>query len=595
MLRNAKRVQYIALIGVLFLTITIAHSITTENAFEGVSAAVLPECSDGIDNDVDGIVDYPLDHDCDSQHDMHEGTTSRDLYLTISDGIDEIKTEDNSTYTIGLRTESTQPELVTVRFYKPDFMSVTSSSENGKVFGNTVVWKDTVIHPGYVKELFVNTYLNSDAREGDLLIAEAYAGDIRVTDTTKVYSKDKMRVPMEVFVDDGKIYAEPDEMLTYQVLVKNTFGKDREFTLRTQLPPPLHFMGASGDYKRTNRSVEWEKQFLPAGGEALYELKAQIDRETTEFGMLRVRFATEAAFGTDTTTILYEELPPAAINVRMTDGYSEARVGELLTYAVDIKNNQAKLVQGVDVKGAIPMYTEFVDASEGGYWNGQDIFWKGVTISPHGSRTLLFTVRVRSDAPLGANLRGSIHVEGREAVDQTTVSERNVKLADKTPERPQIRNTLLRKIADRHEVRPGDTVGYSIYLKNTYDHPIRNVRIEDRIDSQYSAIVDAQQGVMEGDRIVWNVPVLNPGEGWEVHYTVRIFQNVPHGMEISNIVSVNGEGLESISLSERVRVGAVGVVTRLPKSGAPLDTIFVSMMAVLSGIPTLWMRRKYLV
>ncbi|HCI03693.1 TPA: hypothetical protein DE059_02080 [Candidatus Peribacteria bacterium] len=594
MLRIAKRTRILASIGVLTLVLTAVHSIVVQNAFEGISAAIFPECSDGIDNDVDGIIDYPFDHDCDSPSDLQEGTTDRDLYLTISDGLEEINTDDNATYTIGLRTDSSQPELVTVRFYKPQFSTVTTASENGRIAGNTVIWKDTVIHPGYVKELFVNIHLNSDAREGDLIIAEAYAGDIRVTDATRVHDGNKMRVPMEVFVDDGKIYAEPDEILTYQVLVKNTFGEDREFTLRTQLPPPLHFMGASGEYKRTNRSVEWENQFLPAGGEALYELKAQIDRETTEFGTLRVRFAVEAAFGTDTTTILYEELPPATIDVGMTDGYSEAKVGELLTYAINIKNNQTKLVQGVDVKGAIPMYAEFVDASEGGYWNGQDVFWKGVTVSPHGSRTLLLTVRVRRDAPLGAIMRGSVSVEGRDAVDQTVVSDRNVK-SGQTVERPMNQKTLLRKVADRHEVRPGDTVRYSIYLKNTYDHPIRNVRIEDRIDSQFSEVSDAQQGVMEGDRIVWNVPVLNPGEGWEVHYTVRVFSNVPHGMEIANIVSVNGEGLESISLSERVRVGSVGVVTKMPKSGAPLDVIFASLMAVLSGVPTILIRRRYII
>ena len=309
MLRNAKRMQYVAFVGVLFLIITTVHSVSVENAFESVSAAIFPECSDGIDNDVDGIIDYPLDHDCDSPNDMQEGAKNRDLYMTISDGLEEINTDDNATYTIGLRTDSSQPELVTVRFYKPQFSTVTTASENGRITGNSVVWKDTVVHPGYVKELFVNIHLNNDAQEGDLIVAEAYAGDIRVTDTTRVHDGIKMRVPMEVFVDDGKIYAEPDEILTYQVLVKNTFGEDREFTLRTQLPPPLHFIGASGEYKRTNRSVEWENQFLPAGGEALYELKAQINRETTEFGMLRVRFATEAAFGTDSTTILYEELP----------------------------------------------------------------------------------------------------------------------------------------------------------------------------------------------------------------------------------------------------------------------------------------------
>jgi len=194
-------------------------------------------------------------------------------------------------------------------------------------------------------------------------------------------------------------------------------------------------------------------------------------------------------------------------------------------------------------------------------------------------------VRVASDAPLGNTLRNSIMAAGRIAVDATEVGERRIRNSASAP-RPQAKNVILRKSSDRQEVRPGDTVRYSIFVKNTLGHVIRNVRVEDRMDTSYSAIVDARAGVMSGDRIVWDIPRLEPGEGWEVSYTARVSSGAPHGMEIANVVSVQGEGLERISLTERVRTSSIGVITKLPSSGVPMDLLLAGLMMILSAVAT---------
>jgi len=162
----------------------------------------------------------------------------------------------NTTYTIGLRTDKSIPQLVTVRFYKPDFAAVMAVNENGRIEGDLVIWRNVTVQPGYVKKLSVYAHVKNNVKEGELLIADAYAGGIRATDTTRVVRGEGMRVPMEIFVDDGKMYAEPDEVLNYTITVKNGFGPDRDFTLRTQLPPTLRFLDATGEFRRDNRSIK---------------------------------------------------------------------------------------------------------------------------------------------------------------------------------------------------------------------------------------------------------------------------------------------------------------------------------------------------
>jgi len=591
MYRFSERVKIVAILGAVALILAVAHTLV-----KGVPAdealAVYPECSDGYDNDVDGQVDYPEDTDCDSPVDQREGELGHDLFISLSDGLNEVENGESATYTIALRTNEDDPQLVDVRFFLPELVSFMTASESGRREGAAIVWKDVYVQPSYVKNLYVTVQVNQDASDGNILYSEASADGERASDTTQVREEEIGIAPLEIFVDDGRIYAEPSEELHYKIVVKNHFGPDRDFTLYTHIPSFLRFMDATGGYKRDNRSVEWHDQFIAHGETVVYDLFGVIERDAPEFANLRLRVSSDAALGSDTTTVLYEQIPPAALELSIDDGNSTALNGQELTYLIHIRNNQGKLLTGVDVKNGMPVYTEFVSATEGGYWTGKEVHWKDLTVSPFGSRTMQVTLRVRSDAPLGAQLRHSVRSAGREAVDVTEVSDR----ASSQGAVQQVNSPrLLRKVSDRTEVRPGDTVSYTIYVQNTLEHPVLNVHVEDRMDSRFSTVLNAEHGQMLGDRIVWDIPHLDPGQKWQVTYTVRVNPDVPHGTELANVVTVNGEGMESVSLTHRTYTTRIGVVTELPKSGAPLDVLFASFMALFSGFPTLWIRRRSMI
>ncbi|MBU0767157.1 DUF11 domain-containing protein [Patescibacteria group bacterium] len=588
----SQRVKIVAILGAVALVLAVAHTLVKGVPADQAFAVAAPECTDGLDNDVDGQVDYPEDTDCDSPGDPQEGELGQKLFISLSDGFNEVENGGAITYTIALRTTEDDPQLIDVRFFLPELVSFINASESGRKEGAAIVWNDVYVQPQYVKNLNVTVRVNQDVRDGIILYAEVTADGERASDTTQVKEEEFGMAPLEIFVDDGRVYAEPMEELHYKIIVKNQFGPDRNFSLYSHIPPFLSFLDASGGYKRDNRSVEWHDQFIANGETLVYDLLGVIERNTPEFSNLRLRVSSDAALGTDTTSILYEQIPPAALDLSIDDGQSTAVNGQELTYLVRISNNQGKLLTGVDIKNGLPIYTEFVSATEGGYWTGKEVHWKDITISPFGSRTLQVTLRVRSDAPLGAQLRHSVRAAGREAVDVTEVStsasgQRNVQ--------PVNNSRLLRKVSDRTEVRPGDTVNYTIYVQNTLENPVRNVRIEDRMDSRFSTVLNAEYGQMQGDRIVWDIPQLDPGQKWQVTYAVRVDPNVPHGTEIANVVTISGEGMESVSLTQRTYTTRIGVVTQLPRSGAPLDVIFAGIMAFFSGFPTMWIRRRSLV
>ena len=594
MLQLSQRTKVYTVLAASTLGILLSHTMIVGAPGEAAHASA-PECSDGIDNDVDGLYDFPQDTDCDSMHDATEGEQGDNVYVAVSDGLSEVFQGESPVYTISLRSDNDEPKLMDVRFYLPSYATMLSASEGGLLEGAAVRWRNVAVDPNHIKELFVTVEIDRNARVGALLYAEATAMGAKASDTTLVIEHTANAVPpLAISVNDGKIFAEPEEQLRYQIVVDNSIGPDRTYTMRTTLPPHLRFLGATGGegFTQEQRQLIWDDEFIPAGATTSFTVDTVIERDAPEFTTLHTKVSAGTAIGDDATTVLYKKMPPRALSISINDGYKAATAGQKLTYQIVLTNNQSKLLTEVEVTDKLPIYTEFVDATEGGYWTGSDVHWKGLTVSPFGTRTLSVTLRVRSDAPLGALLQNTVNALGNQAVDLTEVSDVAV---GNTTASANTQNPMLRKVADRTEVRPGDTVQFTIYLRNTLNHDLRDVRIEDRMQSIYATVVDGQSGQMQGDRLVWELPVLEPGKEWFVTYTVRISPATPHGTVITNVVTASGEGMETISLSERLMTGRIGVVTDLPPAGAALDVLLGGLVALFSAGATLLMRRRGLV
>lgn len=392
--------------------------------------------------------------------------------------------------------------------------------------------------------------------------------------------------PLFVSVGDNRDFAEPGEILHYDITVDNAEGPDRTFELRSQLPAELSLEAVTEDPIIDVRALIWPDQFIRAGESRSYGVAARIADGTPDLQALRVRAYAGQAIGTDTTSI-YRGVVPAAFSVAVSDGAAYAMPGDILSYEIAVHNAETKLATEVDINAALPQYTEFVAASEGGSWTGNSIRWNNLTVSPKGDRLLGVQLRVRSDAPLGTAIQFVANVKGHQGVDLTEIAS----ASDVTPQRENSA-VLLRKSADRTEVRPGETITYTVYLRNTTDHEIQSLTVEDRLDQRYMQVVGGDAGAMQGDRIVWTIPSLAQGADWQVRYTVHIAEGTPHGAELLNVVSVTGEGMEEISLTQRVFTARISVVSKLPPAGAPLDLLFLLGSSAAALAPTFALRKR---
>lgn len=587
---NTPRTRAIAALSAVGLLVVTLHS-----ALVGAPAqsafAEFAECADGIDNDNNGLTDYPQDPRCSSLHDETEGSEGG-LFVTVTDGKTVVTPRGSLTYIISLQNERPDVMSVDLRFLMPHQTNLIGASDNGARSEELIVWNGVSVFPGRTRQLTVTVEVDPDAAEGLLLVGQVSAEGVQATDTTKVELDDDAtitsRAALNVSVTDGKKYAQPGEVLNYVVSVRNPTQETRDFDLRLQIPTDTTIEYVSGEHTSNRQAISWMKQSVGPQSAKEYNVTVRIKEDAEEFFTIRTRASVDAVSATDTTTV-HTGVLPNSILVTTTDGLDEVVPGALVTYDIALENLTNKLATEVDVNNALPSYLEFVDASEGGFWNGKNVRWQGLTVAPNGARTLRVTGRVRSDAPQGERLRNTVAVNGFQSVDTTVVGDRvsGAGLARQP-------GVLVSKHADRGEVRPGETVTYTVSVQNTTAQTISNLKVEDRMDSPYIRVLNASSGQADGNRITWTVPELQPGQHWSVSYTAQIDYRAPNGVSIPNIVTVSGNGMDTISLTERIHTMQIGVISNLPPTGAAFDALFLGLSGLAGAAQTLAQRKKLL-
>jgi uncharacterized repeat protein (TIGR01451 family) len=311
---------------------------------------------------------------------------------------------------------------------------------------------------------------------------------------------------------------------------------------------------------------------------------ALVEHEAVDFTNITLKASVNGIPASDITVV--QRYPVIeGFSVTVTDGLQQVSPASQVTYQIRLRNEDDILATGIALSAALPTYVEFMEASNGGIWTGNNVRWDNLTVSPHGERVLTVVGHVRTDAPTGASLRMTAEAQGLVGVDLTTVTGGTPIVGQRGPA------VTLSKEADKSEVRPGGTVSYTVTLRNNTDHPFHNVRIEDRLDTRYLTVLGAERGQMQGDRLVWSLQELNPGRVWTVRYTAEVNAGAPNGITIANIVTASGEGMETLSLTERVMTSRLGVVRGLPPTGAAFDAIFLVLTGILGLGQTFLLKR----
>ena len=566
---------------------TAVFSMTLESTL-----ALHSECSDGKDNDNDGKIDYPQDNDCENLDDDFEGMGTTGNFITLTDGHETVAPGDAVVYIITLKQQRMDARNVNLDLHLPAQASVVSASDGGTINGGHVHWNNVSVYRSITRTLQVHVNIDPNAEPGQYMVARAITEGEQATDTTLL--EKFVAQPNDIYnvsITDGKTTIQPGELLEYVIRVRNTSQRVGKTDVRVGIPYATYFIANSAGGKRDSYTVTWLNQTFNAGEEKTYKITVQVDPSIRNLGVIRARAFAGSRSDTDETSVK-TGLPWNSITTSLSDGRTTARVGDLLTYTVKVTNKDKEIIGGVvAVSAAIPLYSEFVSATNGGVYDGTNVRWIVTQIAPNDTRSYQYTVRVRSDAPNGSELMASAVADGSNGVvsrDITVVSGGGKTTRDSD-------NRFFSKTSDRTEVLPGSRIRYTLTVRNIFNHTISDAKIVDRYDGKYLSLGDYENGsalIAKSDgKMTWKVPTLAPGETWSTSYVLTVERKVPSGLDLANVATISGTGLESVSLTELVRTSSADVIPGLPKTGAGLDVLMGLMTMIMAAGATVAQRK----
>lgn len=556
------------------------------------AAANHSQCSDGIDNNNDGRFDFPQDPGCISVDDVYEGTGPTATFLTITDGRDSIRAGDSSIYVISLIQQREEWKDVSVTLHIPAYVDIISADDGASINGEFVRWDHITLAYNVSKKLTVQARVKSTTTPGTLIVAEALSDLSRTTDTTTVTPLEQFPLiqPFGVSISDGQTYVASETDLTYLLEARNLTGEARQTTVQALIPQSINLIAVPNGATYDGHKLIWSGVTFAPGEAKRFTFMAHVPRRQNYYPIY-LRALVGSATASD-NTVVYTGFVPGVLDIDLSADKSQVRPGDLITYTVVATNPTNQLATAAAIDASMPMYGEFVSATEGGTWDGKTIHWRGMQIAPKGTRTLTYVVRVRSDAPIGKQLLASAYTDGIKDGVTTTVALYSIANRNNRPTyltgyvAPPVAPTtavLLRKTSDRSEVVPGGHVRFAITVQNTLLHAIRGSVITDSFNPTYLSVQDNGSATTMGQGLLqWKLPDLAPGQVWTTSYVLGISKNAPNALSINNIARITGPDVADASFNERVTITQTGVLTHLPATGAAMDAILALLMAPLA-------------
>ncbi len=360
----------------------------------------------------------------------------------------------------------------------------------------------------------------------------------------------------------------PNADLTYTLTVTNhSQAEAKDVKVIDTLPAQTTFVSASvGGFTRThsNGIVTCTAPSLAAGATATITIVVKVSQDVTHGTVLtntaKVTTATSDADTTNDTAVTTTTVASAAdLSITMTDTPDPVVAGQNITYTLHVNNPVGALVaQSVTVTDPVPPNTTFVSAA---VTSGPP--WTPPTTPVGGTGNVVFSKGLMG-AGESATLQIVVNVNQNTAASTIT---NTAKVASTTSDPNAANNTAtvttnviassadlsINKTDTPDPVAPGDTITYTLTLKNDGPNVAENVTVTDTIPADtalVSATVTSGQGwpatpqVDNAGNVVFSKASFAAGETATFQIVVRVNPNTT-ATTISNKASVTSPTIDS--------------------------------------------------
>ena len=375
------------------------------------------------------------------------------------------------------------------------------------------------------------------------------------TDTDQVNAQ-ILGADLVVAKDDARSTAQPGDRLTYSITVLNRPGPFEDVAgdviLTDVLPAGTSFVSATaGSFDPAARTLTATLGDIAPGEQASITLVVDVD-EPAPAGVVELLNVAEALHAdpdptpADNRAIDVDTLIARPdLTITKSDGLTEVRPGQTVTYALTIDNVGDQVASGVRVVDQLDdVGLAFVAASDAGTFDpvAREVSWDLGAISPSASpTTLTVTAEVVSPAAAGVDLvvnRASVADDGAGGADPTPGNNRAVD-SDILLAAPDLRVTKTTLTPDLLVI--GSDAVFEVVVANTGNQHASGVVLVDPIPAGLSFVAASDGGLLRGDEVVWRFGRLEGADQREVTVTFQVTA-AARPPDVTNTALANDDG-----------------------------------------------------
>jgi uncharacterized repeat protein (TIGR01451 family) len=445
--------------------------------------------------------------------------------------------------------------------FSTTFLSFSSSPSGvvtPVVSGADVIWQIGALDLGATVNVYPKLQIASDAPVG-LVLTNTARATTTSPETDQADNQDmdaSLRViapdPPDISVSKSSSSLAPGSLARYQIRYYNHSYYEAAYgvLITDTLPLSMTYVASSGAPTVTvsGNQIVWRIDQVPAYC-GYYQNPPSIFLTVSVASDISVNAKltnTVEAYLTgdpDLSDNLYSyassvQSPSRDLYVYKSLTSGEAVPGGELTYTINYNNYGYAALLDVVLTDTLPAEVEFVRTSGSSAPEiiGNQLVWRPGILLGYDSGQLAVTVRVREDAPIGAQVVN--RVEG------TTSSQQTGTYADSDTETTTIgagiRNIYVKTTRLNGQAAPGGEVTYRLTYGNNGNRRATGVMLTDTLPPQVSLVsTSGLTPTITGQTLVWNIGTLPQRSGdRSLDVKVRVSDVVRAGETLANVAQI---------------------------------------------------------
>jgi large repetitive protein len=363
---------------------------------------------------------------------------------------------------------------------------------------------------------------------------------------------------LEITKTDGVTNTVPGDTLTYTLTIKNTGNQDSlNLKVEDTLPANVTYQSSSNSGSVASGKVTWPLFNLAAGQTVTRTVTIKIN-DSIPSGVTQIvntaTVADDGTNGTEANTLnnTAEDIDTLTaqpdLEVTKTNSQSAVSPDQTLTYQISIKNNGNQTATNVVVNETVPQNSSYFEAGSSG-WSCINTAPSGTncqtiinSISAGGVQNLIFKIRVSASIAQGiVNFSNTITVadDGTNGTDPTPLNNTFTD-TDSLDAAPDLEITKTDGVTN---TVPGDTLTYTLTIKNTGNQDSLNLKVEDTLPANVTYQSSSNSGSVASGKVTWPLFNLAAGQTVTRTVTIKINDSIPSGVtQIVNTATVADDG-----------------------------------------------------